>query len=100
MFRSVVTTDATSGYEHDVYIGAVGFVITGSNAYPEATLNWIDHFFSDEGTKQYFMDVEAVSGRSIQSFIMIVGNSGVTSLKSYIPEYIRQAGFAPCSYRR
>lgn len=39
-------------------IGIGGFLITEDNPYPEATIRWIDHFFSDEGIEFFFMGVE------------------------------------------
>ncbi len=38
--------------------GIQGFVITKDNQYPAATVRWIDHFFSDEGAKLYYLGVE------------------------------------------
>ncbi|GIP35003.1 extracellular solute-binding protein [Paenibacillus sp. J2TS4] len=37
------------------------FVITNQNAHPEATMRWIDHFFSDEGSRMFFMGFEGVT---------------------------------------
>ncbi|GAA3401618.1 extracellular solute-binding protein [Paenibacillus hodogayensis] len=37
------------------------FVITNKNKYPEATVRWIDHFFSEEGSKLFFMGVKGLS---------------------------------------
>lgn len=37
------------------------FVITNVNENPEATLRWIDYFWSDEGSKMFFMGVEGVT---------------------------------------
>lgn len=34
------------------------FVITKDNEYPEATLRWIDHFYSDEGSQFFYMGIE------------------------------------------
>ncbi|MFD1849559.1 extracellular solute-binding protein [Oceanobacillus bengalensis] len=39
-----------------VHVGA--FAITDKNEHPEATLRWIDHFFSDEGAAFQFMGIE------------------------------------------
>lgn len=83
LFGSVVTTDPASGYDHEGYIGAValegphgdavygnvkdavvavgGFVITDKNPNPAATIRWMDYFYSDEGTKMYFMGKEGVT---------------------------------------
>jgi putative aldouronate transport system substrate-binding protein len=35
-----------------------GFVITSANKNPAATVRWMDHFYSDEGAKLFFMGVE------------------------------------------
>lgn len=37
------------------------FVITDKNEHPEATVRWIDHFYSEEGSKLFFMGVKDVS---------------------------------------
>ena len=37
---------------------ATHFVITDQNENPEAAVRWMDHFYSDEGTKLYYMGVE------------------------------------------
>lgn len=45
-------------------VGAKGaFVITSANKHPEATMRWIDHFYSDEGIKFFYMGVEGKSYR-------------------------------------
>jgi len=35
-----------------------GFVVTSENEHPEATLRWMDYFYSDEGATFYFMGIE------------------------------------------
>ncbi|WP_404455568.1 extracellular solute-binding protein [Virgibacillus necropolis] len=35
-----------------------GFVITDKNEHPAATIRWMDHFYSDEGAKLFFMGIE------------------------------------------
>lgn len=35
-----------------------GFVVTKDNKYPAATIRWVDHFYSDEGAKLYYLGVE------------------------------------------
>lgn len=35
-----------------------GFAITSENEYPVATVKWMDYFYSDEGSKLYYMGVE------------------------------------------
>ncbi|MFD0711516.1 extracellular solute-binding protein [Paenibacillus sp. GCM10027626] len=37
------------------------FVITDKNKHPEATIRWIDHFYSDEGATFYFMGQKDVT---------------------------------------
>lgn len=37
---------------------AGAFVITSENEYPEATVRWVDHFYSDEGMELFFMGIE------------------------------------------
>ncbi|MBU5465483.1 extracellular solute-binding protein [Virgibacillus sp. MSJ-26] len=37
------------------------FLITSENENPEATLRWIDYFWSDEGSKMFFMGIEGVT---------------------------------------
>ncbi|MDF2649054.1 MAG: transporter substrate-binding protein [Paenibacillus sp.] len=34
------------------------FIITKANKYPEASMRWVDFFYSEEGIKQYFMGFE------------------------------------------
>lgn len=35
-----------------------GFIITSANEHPEATVRWMDYFYSDEGAKLFFMGIE------------------------------------------
>ncbi|WP_010275474.1 extracellular solute-binding protein [Paenibacillus senegalensis] len=42
-----------------VWVGA--FAITDKNPHPEATVRWMDHFFSEEGAIQFFMGKEGES---------------------------------------
>lgn len=35
-----------------------GFIITNDNEHPEATVRWVDHFYSEEGIKLFFMGIE------------------------------------------
>lgn len=37
------------------------FAITNKNEHPEATVRWIDYFYSDEGMKNFFMGIEGKS---------------------------------------
>lgn len=39
-------------------LGRCAFVMTNKNKYPEATMRWIDHWYSDEGVRDYFMGVK------------------------------------------
>ncbi|MBS4192062.1 extracellular solute-binding protein [Bacillus sp. FJAT-49705] len=41
--------------------GAGMFVITDKNKNPEASVRWIDHFYSEEGIKMFFMGFEGVT---------------------------------------
>lgn len=34
------------------------FLITSDNEHPEATIRWVDHWFGDEGMKEFFMGYE------------------------------------------
>ncbi|HLR73928.1 MAG TPA: ABC transporter substrate-binding protein, partial [Virgibacillus sp.] len=34
------------------------FAITSENEHPEATVRWVDHFYSEEGSKMFFMGFE------------------------------------------
>ncbi len=44
------------------HIGSRGaFLITKSNKYPEATMRWVDYFYSEEGTKMLYLGKEGVS---------------------------------------
>ncbi|WP_062051614.1 extracellular solute-binding protein [Bacillus sp. JCM 19034] len=38
-----------------------GFVVTSENEHIPETLRWMDYFYSDEGTKLYFMGVEGLT---------------------------------------
>src|SRR5699024_9357115 len=53
---------------HKMYTGITSplrslgnFLITKENENPEATLRWIDYFYSDEGMKMFFMGIEGVT---------------------------------------
>lgn len=37
------------------------FVMTKENKYPEATIRWVDYFYSEEGIKLLFMGIEGVT---------------------------------------
>jgi putative aldouronate transport system substrate-binding protein len=38
--------------------GSGAFIITSANKYPEATMRWVDYFYSDEGTLFYHYGIE------------------------------------------
>lgn len=43
-------------------VNSIGnMIITSENPHPEATMRWIDHFYSDEGSKLYYMGIEGVT---------------------------------------
>ena len=80
---AMITTNPRTGYGTEGYVGApalegpfgdklytyvnsplvtIGaFVITDKNPYPEATVRWVDHFYSDEGAKLFFMGIEGIT---------------------------------------
>lgn len=37
------------------------FLISKTNPHPEATMRWVDHFYSDEGVRLLYMGIEGVS---------------------------------------
>jgi len=39
-------------------LGRTGFVITDKNKYPEASMRWVDYFYTDEGNREYFLGFE------------------------------------------
>ncbi len=44
------------------HVGSRGaFLISKTNKYPEATMRWIDYFYSEEGTKMLYLGKEGVS---------------------------------------
>lgn len=52
-------------YFGSVLNGAAGaggtFAIMSDNPYPEATMRWVDYWYSDEGIREYFMGIEGVT---------------------------------------
>lgn len=43
-------------------LGTVGqFMVTDKNKHPEASVRWMDYFFSDEGVKMFFMGFEGIT---------------------------------------
>ncbi|NLM54700.1 MAG: extracellular solute-binding protein [Firmicutes bacterium] len=83
LLGAMITTNPRTGYGTEGYVGApalegpfgdklytyvnsplvtIGaFVITDKNPYPEATVRWVDHFYSDEGAKLFFMGIEGIT---------------------------------------
>lgn len=43
------------------------FFITKANKYPEATMRWVDYFYSEEGISLYFMGIEGVTWKKDSS---------------------------------
>lgn len=41
--------------------GKGGFIITSANKHPEASVRWIDYFYSEEGAKMAYMGIEGKS---------------------------------------
>lgn len=88
LLGAMITTNPRTGYGVEGYIGApalegpfgdklytyvnsplvsVGaFVITDKNPHPEATVRWIDYFYSDEGAKLFFMGVEGITYTTLE----------------------------------
>lgn len=74
------------------------FVIPTSNQYPEATLRWIDYFFSDEGSLMYHYGIEGETYEKkedgtydfIQSVYDEIG--GNNSFDSVVSKYVSYAG--------
>jgi putative aldouronate transport system substrate-binding protein len=50
------------------YIKSTGtFMITSSNKYPEATMRWVDYFYSNQGTKFYHYGIEGKSCKKLSN---------------------------------
>jgi putative aldouronate transport system substrate-binding protein len=48
------------------YMKSTGaFMITSANKYPEATMRWVDYFYSDPGTKFYHFGIEGKSCKKL-----------------------------------
>ncbi len=83
LFGTVIAYNANAPMQMDKYVGAPAlegphgdrqytyvtpaaiqegaFVITDKNPNPEATIRWIDHFYSEEGSKMFFMGFEGLT---------------------------------------
>lgn len=60
---SLAALEGPSGHQHYNKISSsvwdtAAFVLTKDNDNPEATVRWMDHFYSDEGAELYYMGVE------------------------------------------
>ncbi|MEF3303630.1 ABC transporter substrate-binding protein [Paenibacillus sp. GYB003] len=53
-----------AGVSHPLH-RAGAFAITAANRYPEATIAWADHFYSEEGNRLFFLGVENETYRSM-----------------------------------
>jgi putative aldouronate transport system substrate-binding protein len=48
------------------YMKSTGaFIITSANKYPEATMRWVDYFYSDKGTRLYHYGIEGKSCKKL-----------------------------------
>lgn len=83
VYGVLVTTNPATAYGQDQYVGLKSlegpygdtlfanvralsdnpgaFVITDKAKHPEAAMRWIDHFYSDEGAKLFFMGIEDIT---------------------------------------
>lgn len=72
------------------------FVITKVNENPEATLRWIDYFWSDEGAKMFFMGIEGVTyeetAEGPKLLEEITNNPDGLTLTQALAEYIINPG--------
>ena len=53
-------------YVNSPLVSVGAFVITDKNPHPEATVRWIDHFYSDEGARLFFMGVEGITYTTLE----------------------------------
>lgn len=74
--------------------GAGGtFAIMKGNPSPEASIRWVDYWYSDEGIREYFMGIEGVTyevkdGEYVYTDAMLNDPSGVTfeqMISKYVP---------------
>ncbi|MEK4300177.1 extracellular solute-binding protein [Oceanobacillus sp. FSL W8-0428] len=72
------------------------FLITSENENPEATLRWIDYFWSEEGQKMFFMGIEGVTYEETEEGPKlteeITDNSEGLTLTQALAEYIINPG--------
>jgi putative aldouronate transport system substrate-binding protein len=82
-----------------VHVGA--FAITDKNQHPEATMRWIDHFFSEEGATLQFMGVEGETYETTEDgsmqFVEEITNSpdGLTMDQALTPHVTWMGGSYP-----
>lgn len=72
------------------------FIITKANKHPEASMRWVDHFYSEEGIKQYFMGFEGktynvVNGEYVYTDEITKNPNGFT-LDQAIGQYLSWGG--------
>lgn len=85
--------DAVYGNVKDAVVAPGGFAITDNNPNPAATIRWLDYFYSDEGTKLYFMGKEGMtyeeeSDGSVEYSDLINDNPDGLSYTDAISEYM------------
>ncbi|MFS0615942.1 extracellular solute-binding protein [Lederbergia ruris] len=82
-----------------VHVGA--FAITDKNKHPEATIRWIDHFFSEEGATFEFMGIEGetytVNDKGEYEFVEEITNNpdGLTFDQALTPYVTWMGGSYP-----
>lgn len=74
-----------------------GMLITSENEHVEATLRWMDYFYSDEGTKMFFMGVEGISYEEtedggVQYTEIITNNPDGLTVPQARAKYVTYAG--------
>lgn len=73
-----------------------GFVVTKENENVEATLRWMDYFYSDEGAKMFFMGKEGVtfeeSADGDVDYIDEIKNDPDFTLEQKLSEYVTWLG--------
>lgn len=73
--------------------GVGTFSIMKDNPYPEATMRWVDYWYSDEGILEYFMGIEGITyevvdGEYVYTDAMLHDPSGITfeqMISQYVP---------------
>src|SRR5699024_8937975 len=78
-------------------IGA--FAITDENEHPEATMRWVDHFYSDEGAKLLFLGVEGESYHETEDGEIELANeiANPPEGRTQDQELAEHAGYLPTS---